>query len=247
MRAMRVQLAGLAETVRTLDHRVSRLAEQFAAGRADEPPIAEFGPGRAASGTGARRGAPRAGTRGTRRHAAGPGSANAGSAGARSAGVFGRALGTDSWSRTGWSGWAARRWRSAAHSWSSCRSITACLPLRYGSRSGCPRHRAVGAAEWLRRRETPEAGRPRRAVLCPPSAGRRRRGDRVCRRSLPLTALRPAPGSIAFVLLAITAGGAVAQALRQGRWSRRSGWSAPMRCRCWSRATRRMPCRSLRI
>src|SRR3954451_12255945 len=41
MRAMRLQLAGLAETVRMLDQRVSRLAEQFAARRADEPPIAD--------------------------------------------------------------------------------------------------------------------------------------------------------------------------------------------------------------
>ena len=43
------------------------------------------------------------------------------------------------------------------------------------------------------------------------------------------------------MLLAATAGGAVAQACGTDRLSRRSGWSAPMRCRCWSRARRRTP------
>src|SRR3954465_1511023 len=44
MQAMRVQLAGLARTVGTLDQRVSQLARQFAAPQADELPIAESVP-----------------------------------------------------------------------------------------------------------------------------------------------------------------------------------------------------------
>src|SRR4051794_12885572 len=44
MQAMQVQLAGLAQTVRTLDRRVSLLTEQLAAPPGDEPPVEDSAP-----------------------------------------------------------------------------------------------------------------------------------------------------------------------------------------------------------
>src|SRR3954451_14895931 len=44
MQAMRVQLAGLAQTVRTLDRRVSLLTEQLAASPGETPPVEDSAP-----------------------------------------------------------------------------------------------------------------------------------------------------------------------------------------------------------
>ena len=101
----------------------------------------------------------------------------------------------------------------------------------------------AAGAEWLRRCE------PAEAAVSPLRRRWRRQARRRCsRRSMPrissMACSRPG-----LPLPCSRLRPARRWRCRCGtvRSSRRSVWSAPMSCRCWSRATLRMPCRCSRI
>ena len=121
VRALRLQYAGLTEKFSTLDERVARMAEQLAAFREGQPPPADLATSAPVSPPATeavparqpksrfRRLWPR------RRLPTG-----------RRCRLQPPVIGNGCWSRTGWYGWAVRRWRSAAPFWSSCRSTMGC-------------------------------------------------------------------------------------------------------------------------
>jgi uncharacterized membrane protein len=210
MREMRARLAGLAETVRTLDQRVSRLAEQFAARRADEPPIEDavsIAPVSAPEPIAAvEQQLPLAASSTDAPPAPVPAAVSAAAA------VNWEQILVENW--LVWLGGATLALGGA---------FLVKLSIDYGLLTPAVRV-ALGVllgvalsagAEWVRRRETPANGEgaPSYVPQALAAAGAATIFAAVYA-AHQLYGLLPA--SIAFVLLAITAGGAVAQALQYG-------------------------------
>src|SRR4051812_21055312 len=221
MQAMRVQLAGLAQTVRTLDRRVSLLTEQLAAPPGDEPPVEDWVPVMpvaAVEPVAAPEESlppieePSADVPSTPVPVAVPGAVPA--------------LAAVNWEQILVENWLV--WLGGA-TLALGGAFLVKLSIDYGLLT--PAVRVVlgvllgialsVAAEWVRRREAklpdgPETGGENAASYVPQALA-------AAGAATVFAAIYAAhqlygllPGSIAFVLLAVTAGGAVAQALRHG-------------------------------